>query len=188
MNKGKRAVSDQLYRALLRLFPPAFRCEYGDSLVGLFRDCRQEARRGGGRFTTTRLWLFVLGDLVSSALAERVQALWCLLRISHTDSELTPAGSAQDEGLRQLAAMARRDLELEQLYAGTHSAGSGRPRSGPGRVWPWGAGWSPADSVKFGIPFGSHSSRGIVLSGLVIASAVVPLVALALNFHWFCLP
>ncbi len=186
MNKGKGAISDRIYRALLRLFPPAFRREYFDSLVGLFRDWRREARRG--RLATSRLWLFVLGDLVSSALAERVQEVLCLLRPAHTDVGPTLAEFAQDEESRRLAAIARRNLELEQLYAGTQPAGFGRPMSGPERVWPWSAGWSPTDSVKFGIPLGSYSSQQIVLGALVMAFVVVLLVALALNFRWFGLP
>jgi putative ABC transport system permease protein len=56
---------ERLYRALLRLYPPTFRREYGQDLMQGFRDRRAEARhRGaGGR---GRLGMLIVGDLLRS--------------------------------------------------------------------------------------------------------------------------
>lgn len=61
---------ERLYRALLRLYPPAFRRGFGDEMTELMRDRLRAAKRAGGG-ATWRLWLRVAVDLAISAPAER---------------------------------------------------------------------------------------------------------------------
>ena len=56
-------MSESIYRWLLRLYPRAFREEYGAAALQLFRD-RLNAERG--LFARCRLWWDVLGDLAVS--------------------------------------------------------------------------------------------------------------------------
>lgn len=59
-----------IYRALLAVYPPAFRREYSDHILQVFQDrCRDTLRREG-RCGVLRLWLHVLADLGGSALNE----------------------------------------------------------------------------------------------------------------------
>jgi hypothetical protein len=55
--------SARVYRALIRMYPPRFRRDYGDAMVQLFEDRRRE--RG-----TWRAWRFAVRDLVLSAPCE----------------------------------------------------------------------------------------------------------------------
>jgi hypothetical protein len=55
-----------VYRALLRLYPPAFRRSYGDPMVQLFGDRLRDVG--------TRAWLRTLPDLVRTASIERTEA------------------------------------------------------------------------------------------------------------------
>ena len=54
---GRRAPGGgRLYRALLGLFPAAFRREFGDEMAGVFGEERRDAARTGGRPALARLW------------------------------------------------------------------------------------------------------------------------------------
>lgn len=72
MDRDSPTISDRVYRYLLVLYPTAFRQQYSESLAQAYRDCCREARREGRTLGAIRLWLFLLGDLVSNALAERI--------------------------------------------------------------------------------------------------------------------
>ncbi len=71
---GRRllAVSDHLYRALLILYPRAFRREFGPHMAQVFGDaCRQvEGERGPSGILI--LWVSIVGDLAVTALHERL--------------------------------------------------------------------------------------------------------------------
>ena len=60
-------LSEQLYRALLVIYPRKHRREYGELMVQLFRD---RMRRDGGGFGSIKVWFDMLVDLVTSALKE----------------------------------------------------------------------------------------------------------------------
>jgi len=63
--------AEDIYRLLLRAYPPEFRAKYGREMVLLFRDqCRESDVRNLG------FWARVLGDVARSALALRAEA-WC---------------------------------------------------------------------------------------------------------------
>ena len=53
-------MSEKLYALLLRFYPPAFRREYGDAALQLFRDRLRDER---GFLSRVRLWLDLLVDL-----------------------------------------------------------------------------------------------------------------------------
>src|SRR4051812_17479605 len=59
-----------VYAVLVRLYPPAFRQQYGPQLVQVFRTICQTAYRRGGRRGLLALWPSLLGDLVSTLVAE----------------------------------------------------------------------------------------------------------------------
>jgi predicted permease len=69
MQRRSRAV----YRAFMRLFPPAFRREFGRDMEGLFLDKLAEAR--GSARATAGLWLAAARDAVFGASAEWVRHL-----------------------------------------------------------------------------------------------------------------
>ena len=61
-------TAERLYSALLRLYPPAFRREFGEAMVEAFREAYRDNRRLRGYF-----WLSIIVDLVRSASREHVQ-------------------------------------------------------------------------------------------------------------------
>ena len=64
------AISERVYRLLMRAYPKEFREMYGAQMEQAFRDlCREETRRGG--VGLARFWVRVGLDLVSSAIVER---------------------------------------------------------------------------------------------------------------------
>ncbi|HEV2669797.1 MAG TPA: hypothetical protein VGU74_01795 [Gemmatimonadales bacterium] len=61
--------AERIYRLLLRAYPPAFRAEYGQEMVLVFRDqCRD------GDVRALRFWVRVLWDVARSAPALRAEA------------------------------------------------------------------------------------------------------------------
>lgn len=62
-----------LYRALLLLYPARFRVAYGAQMAQVFRASCGRASREGGVAALARLWLCTLGDLLLTALAERME-------------------------------------------------------------------------------------------------------------------
>lgn len=54
--------AERIYRACLRLYPSAFRQEYGDCLLALFRDMRRDAERSRGGYW--RLYVLIACDLL----------------------------------------------------------------------------------------------------------------------------
>jgi len=72
---NRHAVSQRIYRLLLRCYPQEFRREYGPHMVQLFRDCCRSAAVRDGRAGLCRLWLRVLLDLIRTAPEEHLQKL-----------------------------------------------------------------------------------------------------------------
>lgn len=58
-----------VYRRLLAVYPGRFRREYGDGMLDAFHDLRRHTSRGPVTF-----WLFVVGDTLRAASAERALA------------------------------------------------------------------------------------------------------------------
>jgi putative ABC transport system permease protein len=67
-----RSIAERFYRALLRLYPPAFRDEFGDAMVEFFRD-RMSQSRGRGR--QLFIGLGAAGDLIRNAIPARIDDL-----------------------------------------------------------------------------------------------------------------
>ena len=62
--------SERLYRQLLRSYPRAFREQYGEAMVELFRDL-SEAAGAGGSARLVRFWLRTFSSVVINGLLER---------------------------------------------------------------------------------------------------------------------
>jgi hypothetical protein len=63
------AAAERIYDLLLRVYPPAFRADYGREMALLFRDqCRE------GDVRTLRFWMAVLWDVARSAPALHAEA------------------------------------------------------------------------------------------------------------------
>lgn len=78
------AMAERIYRLLLRAYPPDFRAEYGPEMVLLFRDLCRESD-----LLTVGFWAAVIGDVVRSAPALRVEAWRENLRILEVIMKLT---------------------------------------------------------------------------------------------------
>jgi hypothetical protein len=65
-------ISERVYRVLMAAYPREFRDAYGRQMEQTFRDlCRRERGRGGV-VGLARLWVRVVLDLASTAVAERI--------------------------------------------------------------------------------------------------------------------
>ena len=64
-----------VYRALLLLYPARFRRAYGEQMRQVFQASCRRARQEGGPAGVARLWQRTLGDLLLTALAERIERL-----------------------------------------------------------------------------------------------------------------
>lgn len=69
------SMSQRVYGRLLILFPTDFRAAYAAPMVQLFTDCCRAAQRERGTAGVLALWMATLGDLVTSAAAERLTGL-----------------------------------------------------------------------------------------------------------------
>ena len=64
-------MDERIYRLFLRVLPRAFREDFEQWLMELYRYRREYARRRGGSFWAVRFWAFISTDLLRSAWAER---------------------------------------------------------------------------------------------------------------------
>ena len=64
------ALSFQVYRLLLRLYPAAFRAAYGAEMALVFRDCCRRALASGSFVAWLELWGRTLSDTLITALEE----------------------------------------------------------------------------------------------------------------------
>ena len=69
---GVHSFSDRLYRALLLLYPRAFRHEFGPLMAQAFHDSCRQAQAERGVLGMAGLWALVLGDLAVSAFQEHL--------------------------------------------------------------------------------------------------------------------
>ena len=66
-------TGERRFRALLLLYPRAFRDRYGDDLLAFFREDRRHPRYGSGVLRPVRFWMATVHDLVRTAWRARVQ-------------------------------------------------------------------------------------------------------------------
>ena len=83
-----RDTGEQLFRALLVLYPSSFRARFSDEMLAFFRARRTEARHQGRR-GMVRLWRHLIFDIALSAPVERARALYA--KLSGSDALLDPA-------------------------------------------------------------------------------------------------
>jgi putative ABC transport system permease protein len=69
------AGHERVYRALLRLYPAAFRARFAGEMVQLFSDQLRDARSDGAPAGATRTWLRALGDLAVTAASEHARRI-----------------------------------------------------------------------------------------------------------------
>ena len=65
-------IHPRIYELLLFAYPAEFRREYGLQMTQVFRDCCREQDRKGNTLGLAWVWFHTLGDLVQSALKERM--------------------------------------------------------------------------------------------------------------------
>jgi hypothetical protein len=65
------AISERVYRSLLRAYPRELRDAYGDEMVLCFRDLCRDALEDGGGVGLAALWAHTLPEWFTSALKER---------------------------------------------------------------------------------------------------------------------
>src|ERR1043165_1523489 len=80
------AISDAIYRKLLRLYPRTHREEYGALMAQLFRDQYRDAYREGRVPGILRLWRRTLSDLAKNSLLEQIETK----QIMHLDPRNRP--------------------------------------------------------------------------------------------------
>jgi hypothetical protein len=80
--------AERLYRLLLCVYPPAFRREYGPSMIQVYRDLCRDRCRQGGLGGLVPLWARLLTDLATSAIGQHLEALreggWIMTKTEHT--------------------------------------------------------------------------------------------------------
>ncbi len=64
------ALSTQIYAAMLRAYPAAFRAEYAEPMAQLFRDRCRAAHRTGGPAALLILWPHTLADYIRTTIEE----------------------------------------------------------------------------------------------------------------------
>jgi predicted permease len=78
------SVSERIYAALMRVYPRAFRDQYGDEMLDYFRDRRRDERERAGSGGVARLWSRAVFDLASTALHEHVVAARATRNVPHS--------------------------------------------------------------------------------------------------------
>jgi hypothetical protein len=63
-------VATHIYRALVYLYPPAFRRQFASEMASDFRDATCEAWHDGGWLAVIRLWIHISRDLLRTAAAQ----------------------------------------------------------------------------------------------------------------------
>ncbi len=69
------ALSLAFYRTLLLLYPARFRRAYATQMAQVFHTSCQQACREGGALALGHVWRITLGDLIVTALAERMESV-----------------------------------------------------------------------------------------------------------------
>lgn len=69
------AVSEKIYRTLLRLYPEPHRREFGEQMAQLFRDQYRDAWATGRYTGLAKLWLRTLPDLGKTCVVEQISQI-----------------------------------------------------------------------------------------------------------------
>jgi predicted permease len=85
---------ESLYRALLHVYPAAFRHEYGDQMTAMFGEQLGEARRNGGAMRAAALWLRAATDAMRVAPKEHIHVIIQDLRYALRTMAANPSFTA----------------------------------------------------------------------------------------------
>jgi hypothetical protein len=99
MTARRPDISERVYRALVRLYPAAFRTRFGDEMVMLLGDQLRDARASGGISGPARTWLATVGDLVETVPAEHAARHRAVAR----SMAIAPSASSRLLGLLGMA-------------------------------------------------------------------------------------
>jgi hypothetical protein len=100
--------SQRAFARLLRLYPHAYRQEYGSHMAQLFKDCSLEAVGQGGGAALLELWISTFFDVVKTALEEHYKEFFTMSK----EKSISYGGWALLlGGLLLLAVFAASDLE-----------------------------------------------------------------------------
>lgn len=70
---ARGGLAERIYRALLTLYPPAFRLRFADEMVQLFGDQLRDAQSRDRPLGVMTAWFRILGDLLVTAASEHVR-------------------------------------------------------------------------------------------------------------------
>lgn len=84
IHEAPRPLHLRVYRALLRVYPRAFRDEYADPIAQLFNDRLRDANRLGGRRAVAAFWAVAAGDLVTNSIKVRFKEMSNVLAMRST--------------------------------------------------------------------------------------------------------
>src|SRR5687768_3460673 len=112
MSRKPRSMSaaDRLYRLLLRLYPEAFRRQFGADMVDFFRDRRRAARRSSGTLGVARVWARAIADVVGVASLERADAAARTLRAARASWTEPPSPITLDTRNEDMVSTLASDL------------------------------------------------------------------------------
>ena len=79
MNPGLLGTAVHVYKALLHVYPPSFRQEFGDEMVCDFDDSTHDAWTAGGWLAVAALWLVVCADYGRTVAVQWVRTGWPVL-------------------------------------------------------------------------------------------------------------
>jgi hypothetical protein len=108
-----------VYRALLRLYPSAFRLEYGEAMECYFRDCCRDARHDGNGAMFS-LWAHAFTDLVTNVFKARSVQVIAFVGSTRTYARLG-AVSSLVLGLTMIALYLRRGTQPNRLERTGHA-------------------------------------------------------------------
>jgi len=143
----------QVYRALLVIYPPSYRREYGELMVQLFRDQCSDAQREGGTLGLLRMYVRVSGDLLLSVFREHSSTLTVLMKNLGINklSILLAGASAVLTLVAGLLAEPRLIVPLLDLAALTLLVRAGVEWFRESGEWLKGLGWAALLFVAYGI-------------------------------------
>jgi putative ABC transport system permease protein len=81
--RSKRSTADRIYALFLRLYPRAFREQFGAEMTDFFRERRASAWRTRGALGVARAWWHAVSDVVRVASLERADATADSMRRVH---------------------------------------------------------------------------------------------------------
>lgn len=169
------ARSVALYRALLVLYPAAYRRDYGALMVQLFRDVAREKYAGGGILAMALWWCKTLVDLLVTAVEQRRKEGNLVKANIRTNLE-NIAGLNLIGGGMLWAVSAFSNFQAPWLLSYSSIYGAAVAMLVPAYLW--------VGVGCVGLALRRQSSLGKLQRGLLYATSVTALLASVLLFIW----